>query len=234
MKKNYKIIKIAFVLALSLCLCSCSKEAALEAKVGSLTQEKVALSDKVGSLTIDKATIQKKYDDLWHDILNKKQQDIYDQDAAGIALGCDWMITLCPSSLVANGRGAIKAGVTPDPFMFWFNAFSKFAIFGLLISFFTCTFNLMRIFLLLPAKKELIEAEETIENAKNTKNFMLQEKNEWQKSIDSLKEIAQNKYNYMEKLKVDIQSLEKTLLTVKNEIEQLNVMKDFLITELVG
>ena len=220
MKKNYKMIKIAFVLALSLCLCSCFKEDALEAKVD--------------SLTLDKATIQKKYDDLFADIINKKQQDIYDQNAAGIALGCDWIITLCPSTLVANGRGEIKAGITPDPFMFWFNAFSKFAIFGLLISFFICTFNLMHIFLVFPAKKELIKAEETIENAKNANNFMLQEKDEWQESIDRLKEIAQNKYNYIEKLKVDIQSLEKTLLTVKKKIEQLNVMKDFLTTELIG
>jgi hypothetical protein len=223
---------MALGLGLSLCLSSCGSdnEDKLSAKVVSLTQEKDALSTKVDSLTLEKAEIQKKSDDFMALISSMRHRDEVLEKEAGAALACDWLIALCPQSLVDYGRRAIKAGYTPDPFWFWIYAFLKFAVLGLYISWLFFTFKFFHILVIMPVNQDLIDARETIKNADY---FMRHEKDQLQAEIDELNLMTRENWNVLNKLDEDIQSKQETQFRVKKEIAQLNVMKDLLTNNLI-
>ena len=213
MQTTSKVITMALGLALSLCLSFCANgsEVQLSANVFSLTQEKDALSAKVRSLTLEKAEIQKKYDDFLALISSMRHRDEVLGKEAGAALACDWLIALCPQSLVDYGRLAIKAGYTPDPFWFWIYAFLKFAVLGLFISWLIFIFRFFHILVIMPVNQDLIDARETIKNADY---FMRHEKDQLQAEIDELTQMTREKWNCVEKLDEDIQSKQETQFRV--------------------
>ncbi len=218
---------------LALCLCSCGvyeKYINLSTEVHSLIQEKDELSAKVVSLTLDNATIQKSYDDLLAEVLTDKRKIQHIRNAAGIALGCDWLVPLCPYSLVALGRQAIDEGYTPDPFLYYLSGFAKFAALSLLVSIFICALKFFHILLVMPASLVLIEAKEIIENAQN---FMLNEKDQLKAQIDELKTDVQEEMELTNELNNENFDLLNIQTRIEKEIKQLKVMKDLLITSLI-
>lgn len=219
MQKNLKVILTASVLVSSLFLTSCSSDREKE------------LSAEVDVLTQKNAEIQKRYDDFLAEILSGRQQIKNNQRDAGIAQGCDWLIAICPLSVVANGRQAIKEGYTPDPFLFWVNAILKFAVLILLINIFIFTLKYLHIKFNMPANKALIEAKEIVENASNG---MRHEKAQLQAEIDALKIRAQEEIDFMCEVNNEINYKCKIHSGIEKEIQQLEVMKNVLTTSLIS
>lgn len=210
---------MASVLVLSLFLSSCSSDREKE------------LSAEVDVLTQKNAEIQKRYDDFLAEILSGRQKIKSNQRDAGIAQGCDWLITICPLSVVANGRQAIKEGYTPDPFWFWVNAFLKFVVLGLLINIFICTLKYLHIKFSMPANKALNEAKEIVVNANNG---MRHEKKQLQAEIDTLTIRVQEKVDFMCEINDEINYKSNILSELEKEIQQLEVMKNVLTTSLIS
>lgn len=242
MQTNLRVIIMTPVLALLICLASCTfdSDTKLKAEVASLTMDKDVLSTKVDSLTLEKAEIQKKYDAFFADILSNRWRDQNNKIAAGIASGCDWLIPLCPSSLVANGRVAIEYGYTPDQILSILTFIVKFLVFGFIISVLHQILIFLDIKWKMPADLALIEAKEIIENAKHLMlhekdqlQDLLNEKDQWEVRINELKKSAKEKEVIFDDVGCKIILRLNTCSILEKKIEKLKEMEDLLIVNLI-
>lgn len=84
--------------------------------------------------TIENAKLHESLDGLVAAIKSDQNRREINEKAAGIAAGCDWLVSLCPITLVETGRIAIQNGYTPNLFYFWVNVLIKVIFVGVFIA----------------------------------------------------------------------------------------------------
>lgn len=204
-----KILRVSLLVCISLFLSCCSSS-----KEDELTKQLIESRS-------DNAELQKSYDELASAVRSDRERISSNERDAGIAAGCDWLISVCSQSVVINGRDAISNGYTPNLFFFWVNVFAKVMGIALFISVFTFISALMYLKFVKPSQKEVEDAMSVIEGAtdkalQESERLSLEIINR-QKIIDCLKQEEADKK-------------ESLLKIAKQQIDQIKE-RDFLLEE---
>lgn len=205
-----KILRVLLLVCMPLFLscCSSSKEDELTKQLIESRSENVEL--------------QKSYDKLANAVRNDQERIRSRERDAGIAAGCDWFISVCPQSVVTNGREAIRNGYTPNLLFFWINVFAKVMVVAVFISFFTLISALIYLKFVKPSQKEVEEAMNIIDGATD-KALQTSER----LSLEII-----NRQNMIDCLKQEEADKKESLLKIANQqIEQIEE-RDFLLEEI--
>lgn len=184
---------------------------------------------------IENAKLQKSFDDLVEVVKSDQDRRENNERSAGIAAGCDWLVSLCPITLVETGRIAIQNGYTPNLFYFWVNVLIKVILVGVFIAAAVIAASLLYIVVI---KKRLVEKkQETFSflspdealsfDAENLKGEIL----EYENTLDNLMQMVAEKNALIlkltgleEKLKKSIESFSERHEFLKGEVARLEAL----------
>lgn len=193
------------------------------------------LEYQVEQLTIENAKLQKSYDDIV--ALVKSDQDLRkaNERSAGIAAGCDWLVSLCPISLVEKGRSTIQSGYTPNLFYFWINVLIKVILVGVFIAVVFITTALLY--------QKVIQPNQTMEKQTISsilsadEDLMLQSHNleaeiwEYENTLENLMQVVAEKNALIlqltkteEKLTEGVENLTRRHAFLEGEVERLQAL----------
>lgn len=208
MQNFFKVGVLLLILTFSLAGCSdLEREHELKFQINVLRQKNLE--------------IQKKYDDLKteSDGIKTKVND------AALAQGCDWLISLCPNSLVAVGRQAISEGYRPNPILFWLYALFKFIFLAIVTGTFWGLISYIHFNFNMPNKLRIKKAEEILNNAMSG---VWHEKTILQADINKLNIRLQELLDLTSELDLAVQKKGMHLNQLDVEIRDLTVVRDAL------
>lgn len=215
-----KILSMSFWFLLVFCLSSCSggREGELEYQLE--------------QLTIENTKLQKNYDGLVAAV--KSDQDLRqaNERAAGVAAGCDWLLSLCPKSLVEAGRSAIQAGNTPNLFYFWTSVFIKVVFAGVFIAVVVITTTMLYLKVVRPTKEEVDAArsyiDSAVENAKWESSTLSNEISAQEDVVENLIQTVEEKRELLLKINAILDALNKRQAFLVGDVARLEALRDVL------
>ncbi len=152
--------------------------------------------------------------------------------SAGIAVGCKWIVNLCPESVSKNGVRSLSEGYTPNIFYFWGTATLKLIALIVVCSVFVFLLSIIYLKVIRPVKSDIesaklliLQAEERVSliNANLAKEIEVKHS-----VITKLIKDVEEQYESLAKISLQNDLKIKQQDNLKSEIERLLHMRDLL------
>lgn len=117
---------------------------------------------------------------------------------AGIAAGCDYISSICPDSIVQEGRYFIEHGYSGgSSIWFWLVVFLKVTIASVTLGIFLATIRYMQTWLCSPAEEEVLRAKQLILDALKQEKEFSAKKKIFEEAIKTLVEDEEAMHDYL-------------------------------------
>jgi chromosome segregation ATPase len=203
-----------------------------EKKIKKLEDENASLQDEVFKL---KTELNKQQNEDYRNYVSKKAAIESLETDAAIYQACEYLIPVCPSSMIEKGKEANKNGFGGGIETFWYLLILKFAALGALIGAFATSLHFLSLRFIKPEEQKILEAHELITTAEDQVKSLQNRADEIKKVIRGLEhsqEVAKIRldetFEAIDNKKVELKELETRIEQKQEQLETLESARSTL------